>query len=88
MTMTWTAPASAWGDSSFPRNERQSHPPVISGSNLVCYTPSDSLGQQGNTQCVTYLVGVNAPELMYTSYVNGTMVSHSASTTAHIPFYF
>jgi hypothetical protein len=46
------------------------------GSNLVCYTPIDSLGQQGNTQCVTYLVGVNAPELMYTSYVNGTMVHH------------
>lgn len=34
----------------------------------------DNVGQQGNTQCVTYLVGVNAPELMYTSYVNGTMV--------------
>ena len=44
------------------------------GSNLVCYTPIDSLGQQGNTQCVTYLVAVTAPELIYTSYVNGTMV--------------
>ncbi|CAF1016655.1 unnamed protein product [Rotaria sp. Silwood1] len=43
------------------------------GSNLVCYTPIDSLGQQGNTQCVTYLVAVTAPELIYTSYVNGTM---------------
>ncbi|CAF1403097.1 unnamed protein product [Rotaria sordida] len=43
------------------------------GSNLVCYTPIDSLGQQGNTQCVTYLVAVTAPELIYTSYVNGSM---------------
>ncbi|CAF4268552.1 unnamed protein product, partial [Rotaria sordida] len=42
-------------------------------SNLVCYTPIDSLGQQGNTQCVTYLVAVTAPELIYTSYVNGSM---------------
>ena len=49
-------------------------PSTAWGSNLVCYTPIDSLGQQGNTQCVTYLVGVNGPELIYTSYVNGTMV--------------
>ncbi|CAF3465165.1 unnamed protein product [Rotaria socialis] len=45
---------------------------VWSDSNLVCYTPIDSLGQQGDTQCVTDLVGVAAPELIYTSYVNGT----------------
>ncbi|CAM4907311.1 unnamed protein product [Rotaria socialis] len=45
---------------------------VWSDSNLVSYTPIDSLGQQGDTQCVTDLVGVAAPELIYTSYVNGT----------------
>ncbi|CAF4234571.1 unnamed protein product, partial [Rotaria sordida] len=41
------------------------------GSNLVWYRLIDSLGQQDNTECVTYLVGVSAPKFIYTSYVNG-----------------
>ncbi|CAF1489441.1 unnamed protein product, partial [Didymodactylos carnosus] len=43
------------------------------GTNLACYTPVDSIGQQGTTVCITYLVGISAPQMIQSSYVNGTM---------------
>ncbi|CAF1342199.1 unnamed protein product [Rotaria sordida] len=45
--------------------------PFNIGSNLVWYRLIDSLGQQDNTECITYLVGTSVPKFICTSYVNG-----------------
>ena len=41
---------------------------------LVCYTPLDNVGQQGNTECVQYLVAVTAPELIPSTSPGGSLV--------------